>query len=72
MIFAARLLFIYGTYHWFSGPLGQFLAAHQLGAAGLTNALIFMAIALALARTAHWPADALESGQRSSPAAGVR
>ena len=52
VIFAARLVFIYGTYHWFSGPLGQFLAAHQLSAAGLADALIFMAIAMALARSA--------------------
>jgi len=52
VIFAARLVFIYGTYHWFSGPLGQFLATHQLSAAGLANALIFMAIAMALARSA--------------------
>jgi hypothetical protein len=51
-IFAARLVFIYGAYHWFSRPLGQFLATHQLSAAGLTNALIFMAIAMALARSA--------------------
>jgi len=52
VIFAARLMFIYGTYHWFSGPLGQFLATHQLSAAGLTNGLIFMAIAMGLARSA--------------------
>jgi hypothetical protein len=51
VIFAARLLFIYSTYHWFAGPLGQFLAAHQLSAAGLGNALVFMAIAMALARS---------------------
>jgi hypothetical protein len=29
VIFAARLAFIYGAYHWFAGPLGQFLATHQ-------------------------------------------
>lgn len=52
VIFGARLLFIYGTIHWFSGPLGQFLASHQLSGAGLTNALIFMAITMALARSA--------------------
>lgn len=52
VIFAARLVFIYGCYHWFSGALGQFLATHQLSATGLTNALIFMAIAMAIARSA--------------------
>ncbi|HEY3951838.1 MAG TPA: hypothetical protein VGM53_00550 [Streptosporangiaceae bacterium] len=52
VIFGARLLFIYGTIHWFPASLGQFLASHQLSGAGLTNALIFMAITMALARSA--------------------
>ena len=52
VLFAARLVFIYGTEHWFSHPLGQFLIAHQLSTAGLTDALLFMAIAMALARSA--------------------
>jgi hypothetical protein len=52
VIYGGRLLFIYGTLHWFSVPLGQFMAARQLSAAGLTDALIFMAVAMALARSA--------------------
>jgi len=52
VIYGGRLLFIYGTLHWFTVPLGQFFAAHQLTAAGLTDALIFMAVAMALARSA--------------------
>jgi hypothetical protein len=52
VIFAARLVFIYGTEHWFARPLSQFLIAHQLSATGLTDALLFMAIAMALARSA--------------------
>jgi hypothetical protein len=52
VIFAGRLLFIYGTLHWFTVPLGQFFAAHQLSADGLTNSLIFMALAMALTRSA--------------------
>jgi hypothetical protein len=52
VIYGGRLLFVYGTLHWFSVPLGQFFAAHQLSAAGLTDALIFMAVAMALARSA--------------------
>jgi hypothetical protein len=52
VVFAARLVFIYGTEHWFARPLGQFLITHQLSATGLTDALLFMAIAMALARTA--------------------
>jgi hypothetical protein len=52
VVFGARLAFIYGTVHWFPRPLGQFLAAHQLSGAALTDALLFMAIAMALARSA--------------------
>jgi hypothetical protein len=52
VIFAGRLLFIYGTIHWFPASLGQFLVTHQLSGAGLANALIFMAVTMALARSA--------------------
>jgi hypothetical protein len=52
VVFAARLVFIYGAAHWFSRSLGQFLVARQLSPAGLTDAVIFMAIAMALARSA--------------------
>ncbi len=52
VVFAARLAFIYGAEHLFSASLGQFLVAHQLSATGLTDALIFMALAMALARSA--------------------
>jgi hypothetical protein len=52
VVYGGRLLFIYGTLHWFPVPLGQFFAAHQLSAAGLTDTLIFMAVAMALARSA--------------------
>ena len=65
-IFGGRLLFIYGTEHWFSASLGQFLAAHQLNAAGLTDALIFMAIAMALARSALLGARGRSAARRSS------
>jgi hypothetical protein len=52
VIFGGRLLFIYGSQNWFSRSLGQFLISHQLSAAGLTDALIFMAVAMAAARSA--------------------
>jgi hypothetical protein len=52
VIYGGRLLFVYGTLHGFSVPLGQFMAARQFSAAGLTDALIFMAVAMALARSA--------------------
>lgn len=52
VIFAARLAFIYGSEHLFSASLGRFLVAHHLSVTGLTDALIFMALAMALARSA--------------------
>lgn len=52
VIFGARLGFIYASEHLFAGSLGRFLLAHQLSAVGLTDALIFMALAMALARSA--------------------
>lgn len=52
VIFGGRLLFSYGTIHWFPASLGQLMASHQLSEAGLTNALIFMAVTMALARSA--------------------
>jgi hypothetical protein len=52
VIFGGRLLFIYGTIHWFTVPLGQFFAAHRLSGAGLTDALVFMALGMALSRSA--------------------
>jgi hypothetical protein len=51
MIFGARLAFIYGSEHVFSNAVGQFLVTYQLTVAGLTDALIFMALAMALARS---------------------
>jgi|HubBroStandDraft_6_1064221.scaffolds.fasta_scaffold111467_4 hypothetical protein len=51
VVFAVRLGFEYGASHWFESPLGRFLGEHQLGSAGLTDSLIFMALALALTRS---------------------
>ena len=52
VVFAARLAFIYGSEHLFSASLGRFLVAQHLSVTGLTDALIFMALAMALARSA--------------------
>jgi hypothetical protein len=66
VIFGARLLFIYGASHWFSASLGQFLHAHQLSPAGLTDALIFSAIAMALARSALLGLRGRAAGRRAT------
>jgi hypothetical protein len=66
VIFGGRLLFIYGTAHWFPVALGQFFTAHQLTAAGLTDALIFMAVATALARSALLGVRGRAAGRHSA------
>lgn len=69
LIYGGRLLFIYGTVHWFPVQLGQFMVAHQISAAGLTDALIFMAVAMALARSALLGARGRAAARRIAPAA---
>ena len=51
-VFGARLVFIYGSDHWYARSLSTWLAAHQLSTNALSDAIIFMAIAMALARSA--------------------
>ena len=48
---AARLAFIYGTQHWFSGSLDSWMLAHHITADVLTNALVLEALAMTIART---------------------
>jgi hypothetical protein len=71
VVFGARLMFIYGSYHWFPGPLGQFLVSHQVSAAGFTNALIFMAMAMALTRCAVLGARGRAATRRAAVAAAM-
>lgn len=51
VVFAARMLFVYGLQHWFPTSFGQFMFTEQISVAGLTDALIFMAIAMAVSRS---------------------
>ena len=52
VIMAARTVFTYGSSHWFAAPLGHWMVSHQVTADALTDALIFMALAMVLTRVA--------------------
>jgi hypothetical protein len=50
-IIGARLLFTYGANHWYTTPLAHWMGTNRISTAALTDALIFMAIAMTLTRT---------------------
>lgn len=52
VVVAARGLFSYGTYHLYTGSLLRWLDDNHIPGAALTDALVFMAITMLLARTA--------------------
>lgn len=50
-VIGARLLFVYGSNHWFTEQLGHWMYQHQISVDALTDALVVMAIAMLLGRT---------------------
>lgn len=51
VVIGARLLFTYGANHWYASALAHWMSTNGISADALTDGLIFMAIAMALART---------------------
>lgn len=51
LIIGARLIFSYGSNHWYSQSLGSWLHTNQITSNGLTDGLIIMAIVMTLTRT---------------------
>ncbi len=51
VVIGARAAFSYGSFHWFSHPLGTWMADHRVSSDDITNALILMAVAMVLTRT---------------------
>ena len=50
-IIGARLLFTYGANHWYTAPLSHWMITNGISLNALTDALIFMAVAMAVARS---------------------
>ena len=51
VVIGARTAFSYGSVHWFSHQLGQWMTRHAVTSAAITDGLIFMAIAMIIVRT---------------------
>jgi hypothetical protein len=67
VVVAARTAFSIGATRWFPAQLDQWCLAHQVTAAGITDGLIFMALAMVLVRT-----TSLATRARRLPAASVK
>jgi hypothetical protein len=50
-IIGARLLFTYGANHWYATQLGHWMASSGVTVDALTDGLIFMAVAMSVARS---------------------
>jgi hypothetical protein len=50
-VIGARLLFTYGANHWYTTQLGHWLFSNGITVDALTDALIFMALAMTITRT---------------------
>jgi hypothetical protein len=65
-VIGARLAFTYGANHWYATQLGHWLLTNGISVAALTDALIFMAISMTLARTL-WLAGSRARVQHQHP-----
>lgn len=52
IVVAARAAFSYGSVHWFGSQLNHWMVAHSVTSGAITDALLFMAIAMVITRTA--------------------
>jgi hypothetical protein len=63
-VVAARSAFSIGAVHWFNHPLATWMANNQVTGAAITDALVIMAIGMAIARTLGLAARANQAHRR--------
>jgi hypothetical protein len=71
VVIGARAAFSYGATHWFSPPLSHWMASHAVSTAAITDALIFMAVAMLAARSIGLAARAVKVGRHPTTVSGA-
>jgi hypothetical protein len=74
VVIGARTAFSYGSVHWFGSQLGTWMTQHSVTTGAITDALLFMAIAMIVTRSAGLairarnlgPDDANELGHQAA------
>lgn len=67
VIIGARLAFTYGANHWYTAPLGHWMATNGISADALTDGLIFMALAMAVTRTVRLAVGKTRAPRHTAP-----
>jgi len=65
LVIGLRLLFTYGANHWYTTQLGHWMATNGITLDALTDALIFMALAMAVTRSLRLAAGRAQVRRRT-------